>query len=130
MIGKLNRKILDLTLENKKIRENSSVEALFVLEELKQGRLVAERMTATERQNIFDFLDLIYADFISRIKAEFDLTKGELLLAAFIKLGFSSKQLMIVFDCEMKSVYKSKQRLKSHLGLNKEESLEQMIVLY
>lgn len=129
-IGKLNRKILDLTLENKKIRENSSVEALFVLEELKQGRLVAERMTTTERQNIFDFLDLIYADFISRIKAEFDLTKGELLLAAFIKLGFSSKQLMIVFDCEMKSVYKSKQRLKSHLGLNKEDSLEQMIVLY
>lgn len=129
-IGKLNRKILDLTLENKKIRKNSSVEALFVLEELKQGRLVVERMTVTERQNIFDFLDLIYADFISRIKAEFDLTKGELLLAAFIKLGFSSKQLMIVFDCEMKSVYKSKQRLKSHLGLNKEESLEQMIILY
>lgn len=129
-IGKLNRKILDLTLENKKIRNSSSVEALFVLEELKQGRLVAERMTASERQSIFDFLDLVYANFISRIKTDFDVTKGELLLAALIKLDFSTKQLMIVFDCEVKSIYKSKQRLKSHLRLNKDDSLEQMIAFY
>lgn len=129
-IGKLNRKILDLTLENKKIRNSSSVEALFVLEELKQGRLVAERMTASERQSIFDFLDLVYANFIFRIKTDFDVTKGELLLAALIKLDFSTKQLMIVFDCEVKSIYKSKQRLKSHLRLNKDDSLEQMIAFY
>lgn len=129
-IGKLNRKILDLTLENKKIRNSSSVEALFVLEELKQGRLVAERMTASERQSIFDFLDLVYANFISRIKTDFGVTKGELLLAALIKLDFSTKQLMIVFDCEVKSIYKSKQRLKSHLRLNKDDSLEQMIAFY
>lgn len=129
-IGKLNRKILDLTLENKKIRNSSSVEALFVLEELKQGRLVAERMTASERQSIFDFLDLVYANFISRIKTDFDVTKGELLLAALIKLDFSTKQLMVVFDCEVKSIYKNKQRLKSHLGLDKDDSLEQMIAFY
>lgn len=129
-IGKLNRKILDLTLENKKIRNSSSVEALFVLEELKQGRLVAERMTASERQSIFDFLDLVYANFISRIKTDFDVTKGELLLAALIKLDFSTKQLMVVFDCGVKSIYKNKQRLKSHLGLDKDDSLEQMIAFY
>jgi len=129
-IGELNRKILDLTLENKKIRDNSNIEALFILGELKEGRLIMERMTASERQSIFDFLDLVYANFITRIKADFDLTKGELLLAALVKLGFSNKQLMIVFDCEMKSVYKNKQRLKSHLGLNKDDSLEQMIVFY
>lgn len=129
-IGKLNRKILDLTLENKKIRDSSSVKALFVLEELKQGGLVAERMTESERQSIFDFLDLVYANFISRIKADFGVTKGELLLAALIKLGFSTKQLMIVFDCEIRSIYKNKQRLKSRLGVNKEDSLEQMIAFY
>ena len=129
-IGKLNRKILELTSENKKIRDNSCVEALFILGELKQGRLIAENMSATERQNIFDFLDLVYANFISRIKADFDLTKGELLLAALIKLGFSNQQLMIVFDCEMKSVYKNKQRLKSHLLLRKDDALEQMIAFY
>lgn len=129
-IGKLNRKILELISENKKIRDNSCVEALFILGELKQGRLIAENMSATERQNIFDFLDLVYANFISRIKADFDLTKGELLLAALIKLGFSNQQLMIVFDCEMKSVYKNKQRLKSHLLLRKDDALEQMIAFY
>ena len=118
-----------MTSENKKIRDNSCVEALFILGELKQGRLIAENMSATERQNIFDFLDLVYANFISRIKADFDLTKGELLLAALIKLGFSNQQLMIVFDCEMKSVYKNKQRLKSHLLLRKDDALEQMIVV-
>ena len=37
---------------------------------------------------------------------------------------------MIVFDCEVKSIYKSKQRLKSHLRLNKDDSLEQMIAFY
>lgn len=129
-IGKLNRRILELTSENKKIRDNSSVEALFILGELKQGRLIAENMTTTERQNIFDFLDLVYANFISRIKTDFDLTKGELLLVALIKLGFSNQQLMIVFDCEMKSVYKNKQRLKSHLLLKKDDALEQMIAFY
>ena len=129
-IGKLNRKILDLTLENKRIRDTSNVEALFVLGELKQGKLVVERMTASERQSIFDFLDLVYANFITRIKSDFDVTKGELLLAALIKLGFSTKQLVVVFDCEVKSIYKNKQRLKSHLGLDKDDSLEQMIAFY
>ena len=121
---------MELTSENKKIRDNSSVEALFILGELKQGRLIAENMTTTERQNIFDFLDLVYANFISRIKTDFDLTKGELLLVALIKLGFSNQQLMIVFDCEMKSVYKNKQRLKSHLLLKKDDALDQMIAFY
>ncbi|MEY8722994.1 hypothetical protein AALN73_17830 [Bacteroides stercorirosoris] len=129
-IGKLNRKILDLTLENKRIRDTSNVEALFVLGDLKQGKLVVERMTASERQSIFDFLDLVYANFITRIKSDFDVTKGELLLAALIKLGFSTKQLVVVFDCEVKSIYKNKQRLKSHLGLDKDDSLEQMIAFY
>ena len=130
VIGKLNRKILELTSENKRIRDNSCVEALFVLGELKEGKLIVENMKMSERQSIFDFLDLVYANFVSRIKTDFELTKGDLLLAALIKLGFSSKQLMIVFDCEMKSVYKSKQRLKSHLKLEKEDSLEEMIAFY
>ena len=130
VIGKLNRKILDLTVQNKKIRENSSVEALFILGELEQGKLIVENITDSERQHIIDYLDLVHANFISRIKANFDLTKGELLLAALIKVGFSVKQLMIVFDCETRSIYKSKQRLKAHLKLKKEDSLEQMIAFY
>lgn len=37
---------------------------------------------------------------------------------------------MIVFDCEMKSIYKNRQRLKADLGLTKNDSLEQMIMMY
>ena len=35
-----------------------------------------------------------------------------------------------VFDCEMKSIYKNRQRLKADLGLTKNDSLEQMIMMY
>lgn len=55
VIGKLNRKILELTSENKRIRDNSCVEALFVLGELKEGKLIVENMKMSERQSIFDF---------------------------------------------------------------------------
>lgn len=129
-IGKLNRKILELGVENKNIRKCACVEALYVLSELKKGRLIIDNMSEVERLAVFEFLNLVHADFVSRIKAEYSLTKGELLLASLIKLGFSNEQLMIVFDCEKKSIYKSKQRLKTHLGLKKEDSLEQMIALY
>lgn len=129
-IGKQNREILFLTTENKQLREKSSNDALCLLELLKQGKLIIENMTDSERQSIFDFLDLVHADFIVRLKKDFKLTKNELLLAALLKMGFSNKQLMIVFDCEQKSVYKSRQRLKQSLGLGKEDSLEQMIMLY
>ena len=129
-IGNLNRKILCLIAENKQLRENSSVDALFVLEELKQGKLIIGNMTVSERLHIFDFLDLVHANFITRLKKEFDLTKNELLLAALLKVGFSNKQLMIVFDCEMKSIYKNRQRLKADLGLTKDDSLEQMVMMY
>ena len=123
-IGILNRKILCLIAENKRVCENSSVDALFVLEELKQGNLIISNMTIAERQH------MVHANFITRLKQEFDLTKNELLLAALLKVGFSNKQLMIVFDCEMKSIYKNRQRLKADLGLTKNDSLEQMIMMY
>ena len=112
------------------LKLNKSVDALFVLEELKQGNLIISNMTIAERQHIFDFLDLVHANFITRLKQEFDLTKNELLLAALLKVGFSNKQLMIVFDCEMKSIYKNRQRLKADLGLTKNDSLEQMVMMY
>lgn len=129
-IGKLNRKILLLTTENKQLRESSSNDALCLLESLKQGNLIIENMTDSERQCILDFLDLIHADFITRLKKDFKLTKNELLLAALLKVGFSNKQLMVVFDCEQKSIYKNRQRLKQSLGLGKNDSLEQMVMMY
>ena len=62
-IGILNRKILCLIAENKRVCENSSVDALFVLEELKQGNLIISNMTIAERQHIFDFLDSSFGSY-------------------------------------------------------------------
>lgn len=129
-IGKLNRKILHLTTENKRILENTNTGALFVLEELKQGRLIAENMTLSEREHLFDFMDLVYANFVTRLKKDFELSKNELLLAVLLKAGFSNKQLADVFACEMKSLYKYRQRLKLSLALDKDISLDQMIMIY
>lgn len=129
-IGKLNRKILHLTTENKRILENTNTGALFVLEELKQGRLIAENMTLSEREHLFDFIDLVYENFVTRLKKEFELSKSELLLAVLLKAGFSNKHLADVFACEMKSLYKYRQRLKLSLALDKDISLDQMIMIY
>lgn len=129
-IGKLTRKILCLTTENKRIRENTNVDALFVLDELKQGRLIVENMTISERGHLFDFIDLVHADFVTRFKKDFKLSKSELLLVVLLKVGFSNKQLADVFSCEIKSLYKYRQRIKQSLALGREESLDQMIMLY
>lgn len=42
----------------------------------------------------------------------------------------TKKFLVDTSDCEMKSIYKNRQRLKADLGLTKNDSLEQMIMMY
>lgn len=129
-IAKLNRKIVLLISENKKLRENTCVEAVFLLDQLKKGALIVERMSFEEQSHIYDYLDLLFGNFISRIKNDFQLTKNSLLLVALIKIGFSNKEIMFVFDCEMNSVFRMKQRLKERLNIVKEKSLEEFITLY
>ncbi len=129
-LAQLNRKVACLAAENRELRENVFVEALYLLDQLKQGTLIVERMTNAEKMHLLDYIDLIFASYITRLTTEYQLTKTDLILAVLLKVGFSNNQLMTVFDCEMNSVYKMKQRLKSHLNLSKEESLEKLIALY
>lgn len=129
-IAKLNRKVVLLTSENKTLRENTCVDAVFLLDQLKKGSLILERMSAEEKAHIYDYLDLLFGNFVTRLKEEFQLTKNSLLLASLVKVGFSNKELMFIFDCEMNSVFKMKQRLKERLNIPKEDSLERFIALY
>ncbi|TWV14732.1 hypothetical protein FQ707_03220 [Bacteroidaceae bacterium HV4-6-C5C] len=129
-LAQLNRKVACLAAENRELRENVFVEALYLLDQLKQGTLILERMTNVERMHLLDYMDLIFASYITRLSAEYQLTKTDLILAALLKVGFTNNQLITVFDCEMNSVYKMKQRLKGHLNLSKEESLEKFILFY
>ena len=47
---------------------------------------------------------------------------------AFILLGFTSKELMVVFDSkDIRTIFKAKSRLKERLRLKKEESLNEFL---
>lgn len=129
-IADLNRKILLLTTENKELRENTCIKASYVLEQLNTHSLLVQHMTTEERKCLFDFLDLIFANFITRLNNTYSLTKTDLILAALLKVGFSNAQLVFVFDCERNSVYRMKLRLKEHLSLDKEKSLEEFILFF
>ena len=129
-IGKLNQKILLLTNENKAIRENICVNAVFLLDQLKKNTLIVKRMSKNERIQVFQYFDLLFGNFVSRLKNDYELTENNIMLASLIKIGFTSKELMFVFDCEMNSVFRMKQRLKDKLHLVNDNNLEEFIALY
>lgn len=129
-IADLNGKIILLTAENKELRENTCIKASCVLEQLNKGELIVQRMTLEEKRSLFDFMDLIFANFISRLNSNYTLTKTDLILATLLKVGFTTNQLMFVFDCERNSVYRMKLRLKEHLCIDKEKSLEEFILFF
>ena len=129
-IADLNAKILLLAAENKELRENTCIKASCILEQLNKGDLIVQRMTLEEKQSLFDFMDLIFANFISRLNANYTMTKTDLILSSLLKVGFTTKQLMFIFDCERNSVYRMKLRLKEHLCIDKEKSLEEFILFF
>lgn len=129
-IGLLNQKILLLGIENKKLRNNVNLDAIFLINQLRDGSLLVEKLSSEEWQHIFDYLDLVFGSFFSRLKEHYQLTKTDLILAALLKLGFSNEQLILVFDCLANSLFKMKQRLKHRLNIVKGESLEEFIMKY
>ncbi|MCD8181843.1 MAG: hypothetical protein LUE99_00745 [Bacteroides sp.] len=129
-IGKLNQKILLLANENREIRENICVNAVFLLDQLKKNALIVKRMSKNEKSQIFEYVDLLFGNYVSRLRKEYELTENNIMLATLLKIGFSSKELMFVLDCEMNSVFKMKQRLKDKLHLCNKDSLEEFIALY
>ncbi|MDO4163645.1 MAG: hypothetical protein Q4D56_04555 [Bacteroides sp.] len=120
-IGRLNGKILILTNENKAIRQNTGVSAPYYLQQLKKGLLLVENMSVQEKADIFDYIDLLSGNFATRLRNDYKLTEGNLMLAVLMKLGFSNTELAIAFDCEENSVYRKKQRLKEKLHLSKQD---------
>lgn len=129
-IGLLNQKILLLSIENRKLRKNVNLDAIFMISQLREGSILVEKLSFEEWQRIFDYLDLVFGSFISRLKGEYQLTKTDLILGALLKLGFSNEQLILVFDCLANSLFKMKQRLKHRLNIEKGESLEEFIMKF
>lgn len=111
-VGKLNQKILLLESENKKIRENVCVNGVYLLEQLKKEKLIVKNMTKQEKEQLLEYMDLIYGNLISRLKKDFKLTSGNPILIALLKVGFTTTELMFTFDCEMNSIFTKKRRLR------------------
>ena len=129
-VGKLNQKILLLESENKKIRENVCVNGVYLLEQLKKEKLIVKNMTKQEKEQLLEYMDLIYGNLISRLKKDFKLTSGNLILIALLKVGFTTTELMFTFDCEMNSIFTKKRRLRENLNLDTNDKLEDFITLY
>ena len=129
-VGKLNQKILLLESENKKIRENVCVNGVYLLEQLKKEKLIVKNMSKQEKEQLLEYMDLIYGNLISRLKKDFKLTSGNLILIALLKVGFTTTELMFTFDCELNSIFKKKRRLRENLNLDTNDKLEEFITLY
>ena len=126
-VGKLNQKILLLESENKKIRENVCVNGVYLLDQLKKEKLIVKNMTKQEKEQLLEYMDLIYGNLISRLKKDFKLTSGNLILIALLKVGFTTTELMFTFDCEMNSIFTKKRRLRESLNLDTTDKLEEFI---
>ncbi len=129
-VGKLNQKILLLESENKKTRENVCVNGVYLLDQLKKEKLIVKNMTKQEKEQLLEYMDLIYGNLISRLKKDFKLTSGNLILIALLKVGFTTTELMFTFDCEMNSIFTKKRRLRESLNLDTTDKLEEFITLY
>lgn len=129
-IAKLKQKVQILVSENKAIREDSCAVGIYILEQLKKGKLIVENMTRKEKSQVFEYIDLLFGGFVSQLKDEFGLNDNNLMLAILVKLNFTSVELMAVFQCEKNSVFKKKQRLRDKLLLKNDDELETFLTSY
>lgn len=126
-IERLYKMIDSLTIENEKLCDKIDVSTLIKM--LKSGEVLAEKLTPKEWDKIFNLVNSLYGDLLIRIKNECaQLTKHDIKLLTFLLLGFTTKELMILFDSkEDHTIFKAKSRLKERLKLTKEYSLDDFL---
>ncbi|MBD8980437.1 MAG: hypothetical protein EGR83_00030 [Bacteroides cellulosilyticus] len=129
-IAKLELEIQILMEKNRVILEDSCADGLNILKQLKERLLIVENMTTIEKQQFLGYIDLLFDNFVTRLCTKYGLKESNLLLAAFIKLGFSSEELVILFDSELEAIRKRKQRLKNKLGLDNKVNLDVFLAYY
>lgn len=127
-IDKLNRQIDELIQENADLRSKADVSDLIRI--LRSGGVIAEKLTPKEWDKIFKLVNCLHFDILTRLKKDHEqLTKRDIELLAFMLLGFSSKELMFLFDVkDTHTIFTAKSRLKRRLKLKKEEDLNHFII--
>lgn len=125
-IDKLNHQIDELVQENTELRRKADINELMKI--LKSGGVIAENLTSNEWDKIFKLVNCLHHDILIHLKKEYELTKRNIELLAFHLLGFTSKELMIIFDSkDIRTISKAKSRLKERLRLRKEDSLDEFL---
>lgn len=125
-IDKLNHHIDELVQENVELRRKADVSELMKI--LKSGGVIAENLTSKEWGKIFKLVNSLHHDILINLKKEYELTKRNIELLAFYLLGFTPKELMIIFDSkDIRTISKAKSRLKERLRLKKEDSLDDFL---
>lgn len=127
-INKMNRQINELIQENAELRSKADVGELLKI--LKSGDVIAEKLTAKEWDKIFKLANCLHFDILIRLKEDNNqLTKRDFELLAFLLLGFSNRELMVIFDAkDIHTIFTAKFRLKRRLKLKKEDSLNDFLI--
>lgn len=129
-IEAFRQQIQILEEENRKIKAGECTDALSVLVHLRQHRLLAQNMTAEENRLVFDYMDASFGGFITRLREKYSLKESSLLFVSLVKLNFANDDLSFVFECEVGTVRKRKQRLREKFGVTGERSLEHFLFYY
>jgi len=136
-IDLLEQKTKDLLAELQEVSKSDStpkipkiepyVSAARLLLSMKFGEW-NRKISAKDERNMHSLMDLIFDDFTKRLKGKYPgLTKHDIELCCFLKLGFSNSEIAGIFNNENDSVTKSKNRLKKRLNLPGDEKLEDFL---
>lgn len=75
-----------------------------------------------------ELFDNIHPMFHKHLKATYpELTEGDLRLATYIKVGMQGKQIARMLMLQPDTIRKNRQKLRRHLKLNPDESLEDFL---
>lgn len=79
--------------------------------------------------NTFEIqIDELHQEFFESLRADYpDLTRYDLRLCAYIKIGFDSKEISDMLNIKPSSVYISRSRLRKKLGIDSDEDLHNFL---
>ncbi len=121
----------ELDLLSKKIKRQSSLEGVKRETSALQRIVNDQRRSDREWENFRVYFERVHFDFFKKMQAEFgDLTVNELRLAALIKMNLSIKETASILGIESDSVKTARSRLRSKLGLARDQNLGSFLMKF
>lgn len=138
-------RLADLEYYQRKVRESEQIierlssetastlesptDAFSLLMQLKQDP-VRTNPSRQEWTELLHTTDLLFNNFLSRLKEQAGITRHEQEICCLIKWNFARKDQLAVFNNTTDALTKSKSRLKKRLQLDEKTDLDQFIRLY